>query len=264
MRFFRTSDGAELAFEEGGSGAACALFVHGWQADHSVWNDLIAALGLNVRTIAVDLRGSGASRDAPGPYNLERFSADLRELIVFLGAAPVFVVGHSMGATIALRLAVDAPELVHGLVLIAPIPASGAGFSPKGEAYLRSTAGDPAMVRDWLARTFTREPGSGKLDRLCAAAAATTREVALESFESWAHADFADATSAIAVQTLVIAPVNDAPEKSEAKVAALLRDARCIVLDNTAHYAILERPAVIAALVRDVVFRLAPEEICGS
>lgn len=214
---------------------------------------MIAALGPDVATAAVDLRGSGASRNAPGPYDLKRFAADLRDLIAALEEGPVVVVGHSMGATVALRLAVDAPQSVRGLVLIAPVPPGGAGFSPKGEAYLRSTVGDAAVARGWLARTFAREPESAVLERLCAVAAKTPRDAALESFESWAHADFQEETRWIEVLTLVVAPVHDAPENSEQRVAALLVGARCVVLDNCAHYAIVERPQAIAALIRDFI-----------
>ena len=96
-------------------------------ADRSVWNDVVAELESSVRTHAVDLRGSGAASAVPGPYTLERYAADLRELIESLELGPVVVVGHSMGATVALRLAVDAPEVVRALVLIAPIPAGGSG-----------------------------------------------------------------------------------------------------------------------------------------
>jgi 3-oxoadipate enol-lactonase len=255
MQFFRASDGAQLAFTDAGSGAPVVVFVHGWQADGSVWRDLRAALA-PVRSIAVDLRGSGASAAAPGPYELKRFAGDLRELIEALGIAPVVVVGHSMGGTAALALAVEAPHLVLGLVLIAPVPASGGGFSPKGVAYLQATAGDEAAAKAWLTRTFAQSPDPAVLARLCAAAARTPRAVALESFESWAYADFADATKNIQSPALVLAPALDAPGTVEQKVAALLPNVRYEVLPDCAHYAIVERPEAIAQLIRAFVAEL--------
>jgi pimeloyl-ACP methyl ester carboxylesterase len=250
MQRFRASDGAEIAYDERGPGdAARLLFVHGWQADHTVWRDMIAALEPEVRTFAVDLRGSGESRDARAPFTLERFAQDLREMIDALAIAPIFVVGHSMGATVALRLAVDAPDRVSALALIAPVPASGAGFTPKGADYLRGTAGNAQAARKWLARTFAGEPDAHMLDRVCTAAASTPRESALESFESWANADFAEATKAIRVPTVVIAPEHDTPETHERKVASLIPGARYVVLPNAGHYAILEQPQELAALI---------------
>jgi 3-oxoadipate enol-lactonase len=256
MQFFRASDGAHLAFTDAGSRAPALVFVHGWQADGSVWRDLRAALAPGVRSITVDLRGSGASAAAPGPYQLKRFAADLRELIDALGIAPVVLVGHSMGATAALALAVDSPRLIRGLVLIAPVPASGGGFSPKGAAYLRATAGNEVGAKAWLMRTLAQTPDPAVLARLCAAAARTPRAIALESFDSWAYADFADATKNIQPPALVLAPALDAPETAERKVAALLPNVRYQVLPDCAHYAIVERPEAIADLIRAFVAEL--------
>jgi 3-oxoadipate enol-lactonase len=248
MTRFRASDGAELAYVEQGSGNARLLFVHGWQADRTVWSDVISALAPAVRSVAVDLRGSGSSNGARGPHNLKRFAADLHELIDALGIGPVVVVAHSMGATVALRLAVDAPETVGGLILIAPVPASGAGFSPQGAGYLRATAGDPVAARKWLSGMFAGEHGA-ILDRVCVAAAKTPRDAALEGFESWANADFAEATRTISAPAIVIAPERDNPEMYQRKVAALLPNARFVLLPDCGHYAILERPDEIVAII---------------
>lgn len=203
-----------------------------------------------MRTIAVDLPGSGDANSDPGPYTVERFATGLEELIEILGVAPAVVVGHSMGGKVALRLAVDAPHVVRALVLIAPVPPGAAGFSPKGEAGLRATAGDPVAVRDWLARTLA-DASSPALDDLCGVAARTPREAALESFESWSHTDFAEEARRIEAPTLVIAPEYDAPEKCERDVAALLPNAKCAVLPQAAHYAIVERPQELAEMLNE-------------
>lgn len=252
MQHFRADDGAELAFAERGSGEPVLLFVHGWQADHHVWNELIEALGPQSHTVAADARGSGDSHAAPGPYRLERFATDLSNLIEARNLGAAVLVGHSMGATAALRFAVDHPDLTRALILIAPVPASGGAYSPSGEAYLRSTAGDPVAARNWLSRTFARPPDEERLERLCAAAAKTRRDVALESFESWAHAGFAEETRAIAAPALVIAPEHDARGTRE-RVADLLAKSRYVELPDCAHYAILERPQAIADLIREFV-----------
>lgn len=252
---FRTRDGAELSYEEHGSEGPALLLVHGWQGDRSVWRAAIDALPAEYRAVSVDLRGSGDSKTAPGPYTLERFAADLRELIDGLGIAPVVLVGHSMGGTVVMRLAVDAPELTRGVVLIAPVPASGGGFSPKGAAYLRATAGNPDAVRGWLTRTILSPPNETTLDFLCAAAAKAAPDATLASFESWAYADFADETRSIVVPVLVVAPEHDAPEVCENRVAALLPNARFAVLPDSAHYANVERPREVAQLIQEFVAR---------
>jgi pimeloyl-ACP methyl ester carboxylesterase len=135
-------------------------------------------------------------------------------------------------------------------VLVAPVPAGGAGYSPKGEAYLRATAGDPVAVKAWLARTFSVPPDDATLSRLCDAAALTPREIALESFESWAHADFAEATRSIRVPALILAPEKDAPQVSQERVEAFLPNGRTEILPQCGHYAILESPDAVAESLR--------------
>ncbi|MFZ1017242.1 MAG: alpha/beta hydrolase [Candidatus Cybelea sp.] len=230
------------------------LFVHGWQADRSVWGGVIAALGPDVRAVDVDLRGSGELRDIPGPFTVERFAADLREIVERLeDPGPVVVVGHSMGAMVAMRLAIDSPELVHALVLVAPVPASGAAFSEKGATYLRATVGDREAARKWLARTFHNEPEAEDLERLCEAAAQTHPDAALESFESWTNADFAEETRRITAPAVVIAPEHDDPETYERKVAALLPNARFVLLRDSGHYAVMEQPEAIAKEIASII-----------
>jgi pimeloyl-ACP methyl ester carboxylesterase len=253
MLSFRAGDGAEIAYVQTGSGTPALVFAHGWQSDHSVWRDVIGALGPGMRSVAVDLRGAGASASAGGPHRLERYAADVRELSGALDIAPAVVIGHSMGATVALRLALDAPGAVRALVLVAPVPASGGDYSPKGEAFLRATPGDPAATRNWLARTLVPPADETMLERLCAAAARTPRDAALESFNSWAFADFAEATRSIDVPVLVVAPESDSPNVVQSMVAGLLPNARCVVLERAAHYAIVEQPLAIAELIREFV-----------
>ncbi len=224
-----------------------------------MWDGIVAELGPGVRTIAPDLPGFGASNALAGPYNLDRFADELRALIASLAAGPLIAVGHSMGAKVVLRLAVAAPEMVRGLVLVAPVPIGPAGFSEKGEAYLRATAGDPVRLRAWLTKTIADPPDDAALDRLCAVAAQSPPEAVLESLESWTCADLAKQAKSVTVPALVIASALDAPEAAESKTAALLPNASFVVVPDAAHYAILERPQPIAAHIRDFAAALSKE-----
>ncbi|CAN5600092.1 alpha/beta hydrolase [soil metagenome] len=74
------------------------------------------------RVIAYDARGHGASSPAPAPqvYGYEQLSADLVALLDALGLDRAVLAGASMGAHTALRLALELPERVAGLVVITP------------------------------------------------------------------------------------------------------------------------------------------------
>jgi pimeloyl-ACP methyl ester carboxylesterase len=112
-------DGIALAYHEAGAGdGSPMLFVHGFGCDASHFRHQQQHFAATVRTVAVDLRGHGAS-DAPVVgYDPVGFADDLRWLCNELGLERPIVVGHSMGGNIALKLAVLYPDLVTGIVMI--------------------------------------------------------------------------------------------------------------------------------------------------
>ena len=144
MPVVTASDGAKLFYDDRGPrGALPLLFVHGWQGAGSSWKLVRDALSPGYRTIAVDLRGFGDSNAAPGPYTVDGFANDLSDLLAYLDLDPLVAIGHAMGAAVAQRFAIDRPEAVEGLVLVAPVPASGVTFPAGLEASFRETAGNP-------------------------------------------------------------------------------------------------------------------------
>jgi lipase len=101
--------------------------VHGITASHVAWRAVARALvaDTGVCVLAPDLRGRGRSAGLPGPYGAAAHVADLLALLDRQAAPPIVLVGHSMGAYVAARLAADHPERVSSLVVIdggLPIP----------------------------------------------------------------------------------------------------------------------------------------------
>src|SRR3954454_1022578 len=93
-----------------GSGPRIVL-VHGFTQTHVSWSPIIEDLASDHEVVAVDAPGHGSSSDV---------RADLAEGAVHLAEAggEATYVGYSMGARLALRLALDRPDLVERLVLI--------------------------------------------------------------------------------------------------------------------------------------------------
>ena len=100
-----------------GSGPVHAIAVHGITANASCWRAVARALPAEWTLHAVDLRGRGHSAELPGPYGFDRHAADLRDLAAALGLSRPLLVGHSLGAYIAL-LAADAYPDAFGAVTL--------------------------------------------------------------------------------------------------------------------------------------------------
>ena len=113
--------GVALAVDDRGEGPAVVL-VHGTAAGRSIWAETVEALGDGVRTVAYDRRAYGDS-GAPEPYTgttVGEQADDLAELLDSLGAAPAVVVGHALGAMVALDALLRHRSLARAAVLIEP------------------------------------------------------------------------------------------------------------------------------------------------
>ncbi len=114
-------DGMTLHYTDEGAGPA-VLILHGSGADISGWQpfaDALAARGF--RVIAVDLPASGLSDPAPdGDYSIEAGVATAHAFLARLGVRPAAVIGHSTGGQIAWTAALEHPDTISRLVLLAP------------------------------------------------------------------------------------------------------------------------------------------------
>ncbi|WP_413316554.1 alpha/beta hydrolase [Agrococcus sp. 1P02AA] len=144
-------DGGELTatvFDADAPGVP-VVAIHGITANHRSFAPLAARVSAPV--LAVDLRGRGGSRALPGPYGLEQHADDVAAAVRAAGFERARVVGHSMGAFVAVRLAQRHPSLVDALLLVdggLPLRPADGGEGLRAEDVL-----GPAIER--LAKTFS-------------------------------------------------------------------------------------------------------------
>ena len=110
--------GPRLRYLAAGAGPPI-LLVHGLGGSSLNWTAVAPALAARHRLIVPDLPGHGGSEPIPALSSLEPLADALASLVEREQAAPVPVVGHSLGGLVALRLAVRRPELVAGILLCA-------------------------------------------------------------------------------------------------------------------------------------------------
>ena len=119
-----------LAHDDDGSGRAVVL-LHSGICDRRMWEPQAAALRATHRVIRPDLRGFG---DSPLPGERFRFSDDVVALLDHLEVERAAFVGSSLGARVALEVAVARPERVDSLVLLCPA-FRGIERTPDAEAF---------------------------------------------------------------------------------------------------------------------------------
>lgn len=144
-------DTEAVVYEAGQPDGRTVVLVHGLGTEGArFWRKLIPALAKEHRVIAVDLPGFGASGKPNALYSPERYAAFLDELIERYAQPPVALVGHSMGAAVALYYANRHPARVERMVL-----ASAAGIL-HGAAYAHF------LSRYGVQRYLPQIPGIGE------------------------------------------------------------------------------------------------------
>lgn len=144
--------GVRLRVRQAGTGPPVVL-LHGHPRTHTTWHrvaPLLVAAGHTV--VCPDLRGYGQSSKPPtapdhAPYSKRAMAGDVLALMRHLGHERFAVVGHDRGNYVAFRLAMDAPEVVSGLVVLDSVPI--------GEALARA---DARFAQAWWHWWFYAQP----------------------------------------------------------------------------------------------------------
>ena len=146
------TNGTELAYVQAGTGTP-VVFVHGELADQSFWDSQRDVIASQYSFVSYSLRyhHPNAWPDGGAQYTYATHIADLAALIRTISSSPVHLVGHGMGANIALRLALAHPELLKTLTLAEPSPLDLATESKEGRAGLAEFKKRLAPVSNALA-----------------------------------------------------------------------------------------------------------------
>jgi pimeloyl-ACP methyl ester carboxylesterase len=175
MPFASLSDGVSLFYTDDGADGPPIVLLHGWTCASDDWIWQIPELARRYRVIAVDLRGHGSSTVTPGGYCVEDYAADIRRLIDVLDCGPAIVVGHSLGAVIGAKIAIDHPDIVRASVAVDPAygPSFTMSLQPESISLLYSEAcldvvratfgflvapATPAHLVTWYQRRLLRIP----------------------------------------------------------------------------------------------------------
>jgi pimeloyl-ACP methyl ester carboxylesterase len=252
---FAQSDSQQIYWEERGpADAPTLLLVMGLGLSARSWDELPGRLESRFRVIVFDNRGTGRST---GPKRLFRMRALADDAAAVLRAAgvseerPAFVFGISLGGMIAQELALLYPRLVKKLAL------GATNMGPRKSAYAT-----PLAMAQFLA-LITLGPGreARRLARLCVSPGFAERASA--DWLRWARGlDPAGAASslrqlcavlghstharlpALRAPTLVLTGDRDAiiPADNSRRIAALVPDARLVVIEGVGHVFPLEAP----------------------
>lgn len=145
----KLSAGQIFWHEAGADRRPVVIFLHGSWHDNTQWSSAIEILSQNFQCLAIDLLGFGNSIALQTPTTIEMEVDCLHEFLTALKLRRVYLIGHSLGAWIAVSYALKYPQSVTGIVAISP-----EGFSLNNWQQYHFLAklviGNPVLFKVWL------------------------------------------------------------------------------------------------------------------
>lgn len=204
------ANGLELATSRWGDpGAPPVVLLHGIGSRAESWLPVADALGQCFRVIALDLRGHGHSAKPEVGYLLPNYAADLDAALDVLGLERPLVMGHSLGALVALTWAASTPDRARRVVAEDPPLRTTKEIVPAFEGWQRLNAAPVPDVAAWFASEhpgWTPEECLRRAEAICGVHPAVFAELRAEAEQNLAagRVERLDSLAGIAAPVLVL------------------------------------------------------------
>lgn len=154
------STGIDMHYVEKGKGNGhVIIFLHGYTDSWRSFERNLPLISKKFHVYALDQRGHGDTSRPVSGYSQAAFAADVNAFMDALGIHKATIVGHSMGAFIAHKVAIEYPSRVERLVLVGGAPSCNNPITADLNTYVQTLTDpiDEFFVRDFQLSTFAGE-----------------------------------------------------------------------------------------------------------
>ncbi len=216
------------------------IFLHDWVGSWRYWIPTMQAASISFRTYAIDFWGFGDTAKNPNYYSIEQQINLLDEFMRELGIGKIALIGHGLGAIIALLYADRNPTLVDRTMAIA---------LPHGESAINSRlrSAPPSELADWL---LSQNPIT---EAAWAEAPKADHLAILGSLSSLQDIDLPNLPQRLVPPCLLVHGRNDPAVEmpSQEQVAAMPEQVQYIFFEKSGHFPMLDERSKFNRLLTD-------------
>lgn len=246
--------GAEITYDIRSGGSPNVVFIPGWSCRRGNFDGLLDALGEPGTFVSIDLPGHGDSTAGTGPWTMERFGQDVIDVIDAEGLADVVLVGHSMGAAVALEAAKLGRDKVRSVVALDALSHLST-YQAQSEAAIAPTlnamkANLPGTVAAMMGPMFSSDPKDGIKERVITEMGEIDPEIGVPALQSLFTWDMDAVLAATDVPVTILAAKAIMPAEAPAVLGGRC-DVRPLGLEG--HFFCIEQPKETAEELRPLI-----------
>jgi pimeloyl-ACP methyl ester carboxylesterase len=243
-RITLSPDNVHIEYHVYGSGDPAVLLVHGWACDENYWHEQLDALKAHYTVVTLNLAGHGASGANRTDWSIANYAQDVAAVASQLPNRQLVLVGHSMGAAVALAATPRIGDRVIGVVAVEALRSVGEPPLTAREIERRVAPFDANFVgatRNLVSSSlFERGADAALVQKVAYSMSLRPPAVAVPSLRSLLSMDLAGLLPTIHVPVYAIN--SDLLPTDAARIRRSLPDFHLDVLDHTGHFLMLEDP----------------------
>ena len=219
------------------------VFIHGSGGNHSIWSHQYGKLHKKYNIVAVNLPGHGHS-GGNGEKDISRYCEWIKKFLKALDLKKSVLVGHSLGAAIALRFAVNYSEEIAGIVCI------GSGMKmPVNSFFLEFLQANPpevpAEIIEMICKYSLAKENRSKLSAPLGRSISQSKvDILYGDLLACNELDLTQETGKISVPALIVCGAEDKMTKPDLSrtLAAGISKATLEIIEGAGHMVMIEKP----------------------
>jgi pimeloyl-ACP methyl ester carboxylesterase len=244
-RLVMSPDNVHIEYRVMGHGDTAVLLIHGWSSDANYWHEQLDALKPHYTVVPINLAGHGGSGSNRSQWTIANYAADIAAVARELPNPHLVLVGHAMGATVALAATPLIGARVQGIIAVDALrsvgepPLSARDIEQRVAPFRADFVGETRkLVTESL---FERGANAALVQKVAYDMSLEPPAVGIASLQALLSLDLAPLLPQIHVPVYAIN--SDLLPTDAARIRRSLPNFTLDVLDHSGHFLMLEAPA---------------------